>query len=319
MSDVSINTARLREGGIAQGPEGRAAFVSQEQRARFLVSMRRTPEWKPLIEQYPSFAVGFADHMIATNNDPDPMYVGMLMSRYNVPQSAIPYLFRSSGGGGRSQQDRENIIRTFQTSILFRAKQLGLNLKPEEVDYIARVAEAQNYSAEQVDAALTGLIKWDSLQGGTLTAARDSINTLAKDYLVSLTDDLVRDWSTRLATGAATTEGFKSVVMAQAKLQNPWLATYIDQGLSPNELLDPGRRQIATSLGLNPAEIDFSDPTNMNLVTTKDDKGNTRLATIPEIRTNIRMDPRWEATDEARQTAASMARLLSEVFGRSAF
>lgn len=305
---------RAREGGVL-------VTTNQYMRAELLVDWKSDPDMAPLVQRYPAFGVALADYFVRQlrqDEDIKPEQIGYLAAQFGVPRTAMPFLF-SSGRGGRSQADIENTVRSYQVSISNRAKVLGINLNAPEVDYIARVAEAQNYSAEQVDAALTGLIKWDSLQGGTLTAARDSINTLAKDYLVSFTDDLVRDWSTRLATGAATTEGFKSVVMAQAKLQNPWLATYIDQGLSPNELLDPGRRQIATSLGLNPAEIDFSDPTNMNLVTTKDDKGNTRLATIPEIRTNIRMDPRWEATDEARQTAASMARLLSEVFGRSAF
>lgn len=318
MSDVSINTARQREGGIAQGPEGRAAFVSQEQRARFLVSMRKTPEWKPLIEKYPSFAVGFADHMIATNNDPDPMYVGMLMSRYNVPQSAIPYLFRSSGGGGRSQQDRENIIRTFQTSILFRAKQLGLNLKPEEVDYIARVAEAQNYSAEQVDQSLVGLIQWDKLGQGTLTAYRDEIKTMAKQYLVKLPEQDILTWATNLATGQATADGYKALIRTQAKLATPFLSSMIDEGLSPQDILAGPKRIIADSLGLNEASVSFDDPSFLSLVTVGEGK-DQRLATTAELRSNIRKDPRWEQSDEARQLSSTLARSIAQIFGRSVF
>lgn len=305
---------RAREGGVL-------VTTNQYMRAELLVDWKSDPDMAPLVQRYPAFGVALADYFvrqIGQDEDIAPEQVGFLAAQFGVPRTAIPYLF-SSGRGGRSQTDIENTVRSYQVSISNRAKLLGIKLSAPEVDYIARVAESQNYSAEQVDAALTGLIKWDSLQGGTLTAARDSINALAKDYLVSFTDDLVRDWSTRLATGAATTEGFKSVVMAQAKLQNPWLATYIDEGLNPNELLDPGRRQIATSLGLNPAEIDFSDPINMALVTTKDDKGNTRLATIPEIRTNIRKDPRWEQTDEARQLTSSLARSIAQIFGRSVF
>ena len=318
MSDTPVNTVQQREGGIARGTEGQSAFASQYNRAQFLVDMRRDPQWQPLIEKYPSFAVGFADHMIATGYKPDPVYVSVLMSRYGVPRTSIPYLFGSPGGGGRSQQDKENIIRTFQTSILFRAKQLGLNLKPAEVDYIARVAEAQNYSAEQVDQSLVGLIQWDKIGQGTLTAYRDEITTMAKQYLVKLPDQDILTWATNLATGQATPDGYKALIRTQAKLATPFLASMIDEGLSPQDILAGPKRIIADSLGLNEASVSFDDPSFLSLVTVGEGK-DQRLATTAELRSNIRKDPRWEQSDEARQLSSSLARSIAQIFGRSVF
>lgn len=317
MAEPSGNLTQQREGGVFPGPGGAVAAVNQTDRANFLISMRRSPEWAPLIEKFPSFAVSLADHFVATAGNVQPFVVATLMGRYGVPRTAVPYLF-SSAGGGRSQQDRENTIRTFQTSILFRAKQLGLKLKPEEVDYIARVAETQNYSAEQVDQALVGLIQWDTVGQGSLTGYRDEIRAMAKQYLVELPEQQLLDWATNLATGQATSDGYKSLIRTQAKLANPFLAKMIDEGLAPEEILAASKRTIATSLGLNEASISFNDPSFMKLVTVGEgDK--QRLATNAELRQNIRQDSRWEQSDEARQLSSSLARTIAQIFGRSVY
>ena len=313
-----MNPVQQREGGVAAGLGGQSAFASQAQRAQFLIEMKKDPTWVSLIESYPSFAVSFADHFVATQGNISEFRVGQLMSQFGVPRNTIPYLFRSSGGGGRSQQDKENIVRTYQTSILFRSKQLGLKLKPEEVDYIARVAEAQNYSAEQVDQALAGLIKWDTIGQGTLTAYRDEITTMAKQYLVKLPEQEILDWATNLATGQATPDGYKALIRTQAKLATPFLAKMIDEGLSPMDILAAPKRVIADSLGINEASVSFDDPSFLSLVTVGEGE-NQRLATTSELRSNIRKDPRWEQSDEARQLSSTLARSIAEIFGRSVF
>jgi len=315
----TMNPVQQREGGVAAGLGGQLAFASQTQRAQVLIEMKKEPAWVSLIESYgPSFAISFADHFVATRGNVSEVHVGRLMARFGVPRNAIPYLFRSSGGGGRSQQDKENIVRTYQTSILFRSKQLGLKLKPEEVDYIARVAEAQNYSAEQVDQALAGLIKWDTIGQGTLTAYRDEITTMAKQYLVKLPEQEILDWATNLATGQATPDGYKALIRTQAKLATPFLTKMIDEGLSPIDILAAPKRVIADSLGINEASVSFDDPSFLSLVTVGEGE-NQRLATTSELRSNIRKDPRWEQSDEARQLSSALARSIAEIFGRSVF
>jgi len=272
----------------------------------------------PIVEKYPAFAVQFADHFIATKGKPDTQFVALLQARFNVPKDVFPFLY-SGGGGGRSAESIANAVRNYSVTIFNRSKTLGLNLKPEEVSYIAQVAEKQNFTMEQVDDALRGLIRWDQLGAGTLTSNRDSLNATARSYLVSLPKETLTDWATRIATNQGTKEGFESVIREQAKLSNPWMSDYIDRGLNPLELLAPARRTIAQSFGIDEASIDFADSSFMKLVTVKDEKGNQRLANLSELRNNIRQDSRWASSDEAAQLSASMARLVSQVFGRSVF
>jgi hypothetical protein len=284
--------------------------------------LRNDPGFGPLVRANPSFGVALAEKYVQAElqgyREPTEFEIARTMAAYNIPQSSLPGLF-GGGRGGRSAEQIANEVRNYSTTILNRSRTLGMGLKPEEITYIATVAQKQNYTLEQIDEALRGLINWDDLGAGTLVSNKESLLATAKQYFISLPTETLTDWATRIATGQGTEEGFNSVIREQAKLANPWMTDYIDRGLSPSELLAPSRRTIANSLGIDEATVDFSDPSFMSLVTVKDDKGSTRLATLSELRSNIRQDARWESSDEARQTAASMARLVAQVFGRSAF
>lgn len=226
--------------------------------------------------------------------------------------------FRFNAGGGGSGINRANSVRSLETAIYNQSRTLGVELTPEVVSYLANVAFDLDYSADQLTADIMGVVEWDKLKAGSLTASYESIKSLASNYLVSVSDQTLQDYAKKINSNQATQEGIESFLKAQAKAANPWLAEYIDQGISPIELLRSAQDQIARSLQLDPAAVDFTDSRFMDMVTV-DDNGTTRLANAREIARNIRSDKDWAKTDEAAGQLSTVGRIVGRIFGKDFF
>lgn len=224
----------------------------------------------------------------------------------------------SGGGGGRSAKDKANSIQSFSTAIVNAAGRFGIDLKPDVVAYIAQVADDQNFSMDQLNEVILKQANWDVLKPGDLTANVDKIKQSARSYLVGLSDATIKEYSTKITSGESSFEAIESLLKQQAKMKMPWMTDAIDQGLSPTDLLAGSRDQIAASLGINAASIDFTTDRFMKMVTATDEKGNTRLANGSELIRNIRSDEAWADSIEARQVSTSLAQAMARIFGRSA-
>lgn len=277
-------------------------------------AMLSDPRYKKF-SAFPGFIYKLADYFTRYKSEPHPSILGEWAKLYKIPVN----LLSTGTGGVGSGVNRANTIRSFETAILNRSSALGLKLDPETISYIATVAEAQNYSSEQLMASIVGLVDFKKIESGELTASIDSMKASANSYLISASDETLQDYAKKLATGAATAEGIESYFKAQAKAMNPWLAEYIDAGIAPEELLKPSRDMIARSLGIGAAEVDFLDERFMKMATVVDDKGNTRLANTQELMRNVRNDSAWADTSEARTAATGLASTISRIFGRSVF
>ena len=273
----------------------------------------------PSLKQYPGLITKMTDKGYGRPNGE--LSVGdMYLLAYdnNVPLSA----FRSGGGGGgggKTAQARANDIQSLAVTIQNTADSLGINLTSDAVAYISVVAEKQNFSKEQLLQSITNLKDWNNLKPGDLTNNLNEIKQIGKNYLVNVDESTARDWSNRIANGTMTKESAQAILAQQAKTAHPWLASTIDQGISPNDMLATARNKIAGSLGIEAGSIDFTNDQYLNLVTVKDDKTGQRLANNSEMQMNIRKDSRWAKSQEASQLGTSMTGLLAKIFGKSAF
>lgn len=263
---------------------------------------------------YPNFLRGIIRRFVETGSIPTDWEQWDMGKAYGVP----PEVFRKGLGAGGGV-NTANAIRSYETAILNRSSQLGMTLDPQTISYIARVAEAQDYSQEQLMAAIGGLIDFKQVKAGTLTASLDEMRTMAKSYLLNVSDATLQDYAKKLALGQQTKEGIDSYFKAQAKAMNPWLAQYIDSGIEPIEVLRSSRDFIANSLGVDANAVDFTQSRFLKMATVTDDKGQTRLANNQELVKNIRSDSEWAGSMEARKTTSEMANMIARIFGRSSF
>lgn len=267
----------------------------------------------PMLANYPQLVKELVDNGIRHNGEPD-----MLWFIQRAKELGVNLTGRGGGMGGRSAADKQNSIRSFSAAIINAAGQFGIEMTPDLVAYIAEVADAQNFSMDQLNDVILNEANWESLKPGALTVGVERIQQTASQYLVDLSKETMQEYSKKIASGESSLESVESLIKAQAKAMNSWMAPYIDQGLTPSDLLAGARDRIARSLGISAAEVNFMSDEYMKLATITDEKGQTRLANSSELTRNIRSDSRWANTEEASQVTASLAQSIAQIFGRSA-
>ena len=238
-----------------------------------------------------------------------------LASKHNIPLSAIT----GGGGGGGSAEQKRNRINSLAARIQNESAKLGVKLSKDEVAYMATVSEKLDYSEEQLTDMIVNQIDWTKLEAGTLTATRDQVKAMGKKYLMNISDTTAQDYSKRIASGELDTTAIGSILAAQARSSMPWIGQYLDQGLTPEDVLTPSRDAIAQGLEINAGDIDITDSKYLKMMTVDDAKSGTRLATQSEVQKNVRTDSRWGQTKQAKQLGSSMATTIAQIFGRSSF
>jgi len=240
-----------------------------------------------------------------------------LAAKYKVDQS----IFRlSSGrGSGISAEDRRNKVQSLSARIKNDSAKLGIKLSNDEIAYMATAAEKLNFSKDQLTDMIVNQIDWNEVEQGTLTATRDQVKTMGKKYLMNLSDTTAQEYSRRIATGELDPNALTSILASQARTSMPWIAQYLDQGLTPEDVLTPSRDAIAQGLELSAGDIDITNDKYLKMMTVQDEKLGTRLATQSEVQKNVRTDSRWGQTKQAKQLGSSMATTIAQIFGKSAF
>lgn len=242
-----------------------------------------------------------------------------LGARFGIPTEWWLGISKTGGGGGGSGVNRDNEIRSLTAIISDEAARLGIPMTVDEITYIAGVAQKQQWTQAQIIDSITSKLNFDTLQTGTIKASIDKFVAASKDYLVPLSSQTLNQYAARIAKGETTEDAVMTAIREAAKSANPWLATYIDQGLSPSDVLSPNRDYVAQQLEINPLEIDFMKPNDMAMFRVVDANGTVRIANQTELTKTARNDTRWKNTNNAKQLGAEMGSLLARVFGRSVF
>lgn len=241
----------------------------------------------------------------------------LLAAKYKVDQSIFTLSSRS--GGGISAEDRRNKVQSLSARIQNDSAKLGIKLSNEEIAYMATAAEKLNFIEDQLTDMIVNQIDWNEVEQGTLTATRDQVKTMGKKYLMNLSDTTAQEYSRRIAAGELDPNALTSILASQARTSMPWIAQYLDQGLTPEDVLTPSRDAIAQGLELSPGDIDITNDKYLKMMTVQDEKIGTRLATQSEVQKNVRTDSRWGQTKQAKQLGSSMATTIAQIFGKSAF
>lgn len=158
------------------------------------------------------------------------------------------------------------------------------------------------------------------LTNSKTAADADALGKVAKQYGVPLSRAALEEWAVKMLEGTATKEGFTSYVTGMAKsrwLHDKDVLAALDAGVAPETYFDSYREIIARTLELNPSSVDILGDRKFAAVTQMyDDKiGGKRSMTLGEAEDWARQQPEFEKTKTYRQTEASFALKLGQMFG----
>ena len=221
-------------------------------------------------------------------------------------------LFRSLGDPAELQRQHNNSA----LSILTQAAGMGVPLSLQQASDLANQGLQQGWDAATMTYHIAQNAQHNKDQFGSISATQTSLQGVAANQGINVSEATTFDWAKRIAAGTATSEGFADYARGQAAFAHPYWARQIDEGATVRQLADPYIQNASKLLEIDPSQIDISDPkwqfTNRN----KD--GSSTPMSQDQWNVKIMSDPKygWDRTNNARQAAYSVVQQLGNAFGK---
>jgi hypothetical protein len=194
-------------------------------------------------------------------------------------------------------------------------------------------------SADSISALATNSIKygWDSTQleryvgaeiykkgttasGGVVSEGTDAttVDQYASAYGLRLTDAIKSKYVQGLVEKTMTTEQLQDMMKSDAMNLYPSLRSELEKGRTVDQATSVYRQMAATTLGVDPDSLDFTDPNKWGkLLSYKDPTTNeNRLMNATEWGQFLRSTNEWQNTDAAKQTYRDLASTIVRAFGK---
>ncbi len=149
--------------------------------------------------------------------------------------------------------------------------------------------------------------------GGDYGVSVDSLRKTASDYGVILTDDQLKSYALSSITSKGGLDNEITKIKNIAKGLYSSLGSYIDQGLSVKELLQPYMNKKAELLEIPVNQVSLMNNEGQELL--KNVVGKDQLLPLYDYESSLRQDPRWRFTKNANETASSYVLQILKDFG----
>jgi hypothetical protein len=209
------------------------------------------------------------------------------------------------------------------TLISTQALNLGIRLSDERAQKLALDSLRLGWGPQTI----LNSIGMAATEAGSVGATQlregfygQQVRQIARQYGVTLADQTFNSFVNRIAVGDETMESFQDYALTIAKSLYPSITDQLDAGRTFDDIVAPFREIAASTLEMNPDEIDFTDPKWVTPITYQPDPktGEQRLMSLAEwgkeLRTNTAYG--YEYTDQAKQQAYRVTEQLANLFGR---
>ena len=195
--------------------------------------------------------------------------------------------------------------------------QWGVQIPTERLNEIVEGSLAVGASYQQLVDMVGGEILRSNLGPGGVTATQDQLRSMARQYLVPVSDETLSTWAANILAGSATEDGFQSYMIESAKTMFPALTAALDAGQTVSQYVDPYRQIAARELGINPNSIDFTDSKWSRAIHQMSDQGPVAMNIADWIAT-LRTDPVYDY-DKTTQGQEAAYQLSNSILQRMGF
>lgn len=142
-----------------------------------------------------------------------------------------------------------------------------------------------------------------------------AVKGLAAQNGIMLSDAAANDYAIKIAAGKLDANTAYSTIRESAANAFPSLGEKIKQGINLKTLADPYIQSMSNILEIPDAGIDLFDPKIRNALSFTLPDGKVGTKSIYDFEKELRQDPRWQYTNNARQQASSVATTVLKDFG----
>jgi hypothetical protein len=156
--------------------------------------------------------------------------------------------------------------------------------------------------------------------GGLLGRYQDNFMSTARSFGQRISDDMAGTYAMQVAKGDLTEDDVIDKIRRQAAGMFPGYRDLIMQGINVDQISDTYRGWAASLFEVDEDAIDISDPSGIgryisDALSYKDDKGNYSSMPLGMFKQQIRNDPKWQFTENARNSYLDFGTGLLRQFG----
>lgn len=199
-----------------------------------------------------------------------------------------------------------------------QASQLGVALDDTQAANIAWNAMQYGWNSQEIAQAISQNLAYGGPQATNAPGAVQTLQTIAAQYMIPLSDQSLQDWAQKIAAGQATTQTFQGWMSSHATAKWAGMAQQIQEGLTPQQIVDPMKQEAAKVMEVNPDQIDFmNDPTYAKMLDyVPPGETQHRLMTTSEEDQYLKSLPQWGKTQQARDQAAQLEQTILQTWGK---
>lgn len=142
-----------------------------------------------------------------------------------------------------------------------------------------------------------------------------TVKDLAAKNGINLSDSAATDYATKIAAGTLDANTAYNTIRESAAAAFPALADKIKQGIDVKTLADPYIQSMSNILEIPDTGIDLFDPKIRSAMAFTLPDGKIGTKSIYDFEKELRQDPRWQYTNNARSQASSVATTVLKDFG----
>jgi hypothetical protein len=204
-------------------------------------------------------------------------------------------------------------LETFKLEQRRRLITKGINLDEATFNSIMQGAYDKGLDDNQID--LQALSKFKGTVGGETLGRVQSLEEYAKSFGMSYSPTTLNSWSQGLVAGTNTIFDIQEKIRRDSASSYPVFADDINKGTSVDALASAYKNSMATILEIDADTISYNDPTFRRALQYVGSDGKPAVKPIWQFEAELRQDPRWDLTDNARATVDSLSLKVLRDYG----
>lgn len=219
-----------------------------------------------------------------------------------------------------------NKINVMVKEILFQAVAAGsaMDLKSARAMAVEFLSNGIDNNSTLLQAAIGAHVVYERGKPfkGQAGAYEQEYRKLTQDYGIPTSNDQIAFYVLNTSNMKGSENTVKNYLQTQAKQLYPGLAAAIDSGLTVRQAMDPYFQQMAQTLEISPDQVTVKDPTIQKALQYRpvgaDTSKPTQVMPLWEFQQQLKNDPRWIKTDNARNSTTEAAMQVLQDMGLTA-
>jgi hypothetical protein len=208
-------------------------------------------------------------------------------------------------------------IGNVKDDLIAQAEAMGATLTGKALTSAINQVYRLGLKGSQVTKLLSNyVVAYNGVLGGSAGKAQQELKALARANGVSYNDNWYTTAAKNVVGGVRAAQDYEADIRAQAASAFPVYAEQIKAGQNVAEIASPYVNRMSALLEINSNDIDLFDNSIKQALSGRNpETGKAETKSLWQFENDLRKDPRWQKTNNAKETYATATQGLLKTWG----